>query len=362
MHTKQLRPSAERSNTLQELIGLTKKELEEQIASIGEKAFRAKQIWQWLYFHGAANFDDMSNLSKDFREKLKQNFTISRPKIVNEQKSSDKTHKWLLEFSDGQRVETVYIPEEDRGAVCVSSQVGCAVGCKFCNTGTQKITRNLAADEIVEQFMVAKDVYNEWATTKNRMLSNIVIMGMGEPLHNMENTIKAINIFTDPDGLAISKRKVTLSTAGITPNIVPIIKQTGVKLAISLHAPNDKKRSQIMPINDKYPLDTVLKACREYQKLDGSRYVTFEYLMLKDFNDSLDDARELVNLMKKYKLGAKFNLIAFNPWPGCDFEPSPKNKIYAFAAEIEKGGFEAPLRKPRGQDILAACGQLKSKK
>jgi 23S rRNA (adenine2503-C2)-methyltransferase len=347
---------------MQELIGLTKKELEEQIASIGEKPFRAKQIWQWLYFQGVTDFDKTSNISKDLREKLKQNFTISRPKIVNEQKSKDKTHKWLLEFGDGQRVEAVYIPEDDRGAVCVSSQVGCAVGCKFCNTGTQKITRNLSAYEIASQFMLAKDVYNEWATTKNRLLSNIVIMGMGEPLHNMENTIKAVNIFTDPDGLAISKRKVTLSTVGIAPNIVPIIKQTGVKLAISLHAPDDKRRSQIIPVNKQYPLDTVLKACKEYQELDGSRYVTFEYLMLKDFNDSLDDARALVNLMKKYKLGAKFNLIAFNPWPGCDFEPSPKNRIYAFAAEIEKGGFEAPLRKARGQDILAACGQLKSGK
>ena len=345
-----------------ELIGLTKDELKQELEKIGEKPFRTKQIWQWLYFHGETNFDNMSNLSKDLRDKLKQNFTISRPKIAVEQISKDKTHKWLLEFSDKQRVETVYIPEEDRGAVCVSSQIGCAVGCKFCNTGTQKITRNLLAGEIISQFMIVKDTYKEWATTKNRMISNIVVMGMGEPLHNIDNTIKALNILTDADGFAISKRKITLSTSGIAPNIVPIIKQTGVKLAISLHAPNDKLRSEIMPINKKYPLDTVLKACAEYQKLDGSRFITFEYLMLKDFNDGIEHAKELVSLMKKYKLGAKFNLINFNPWEGCNYEPSSKSRITAFAKELEKGGFEAPLRKPRGQDILAACGQLKSKK
>lgn len=343
-----------------ELIGLTKSELEDELKKIGEKSFRAKQIWQWLYFHGETDFDNMSNLSKDLREKLKSKFTITRPKIINEQKSSDGTCKWLLEFIDGQRVETVYIPEKDRGAVCISSQVGCAVGCKFCNTGTQKITRNLTAGEIVGQFMLAKDVYKEWATTDNRMLSNIVVMGMGEPLHNMDNMIKALNIFTDSDGLAISKRKITLSTSGIATNIIPIIKATGVKLAISLHAPNNEKRNQIMPVNRQFPLENIMEACVEYQKLEGSRFITFEYLMLKDFNDSLEDARELVALMKKYKLGAKFNLIAFNPWQNCGYEATEKKKIYAFAAEIEKGGFEAPIRASRGQDILAACGQLKS--
>ncbi len=345
-----------------ELIGLTKVELEGLFIKIGEKPFRAKQVWQWIYFHGVTDFNEMNNLSKDLREKLAANFSISRPKVITEQIAEDKTHKWLLEFADGSRIETVYIPESDRGAVCVSSQVGCAVGCKFCNTGTQKVARNLTAGEIVSQFLVVKDVYKEWKTTDNRLVSNIVVMGMGEPLHNLENTVKALNIFTDPDGLAVSRRKITLSTAGIVPGIVKVIKETGVKLAISLHAPNNQKRSQIMPINRQYPLEKVLEACQEYQKLDGSRYVTFEYLMLKDFNDSLEDARELVALMKKYKLGAKFNLINFNPWPGCDFQPSSMTKVRAFAAEIEKGGFEAPLRKPRGQDILAACGQLKSKK
>ena len=343
------------------LIGLSKPELEQALIKIGEKPFRAKQIWQWLYFHGVTDFEAMTNLSKELRERLKQNFTLTRPKIIAEQKSADHTSKWLLEFTDGQRVETVYIPEEDRGAVCISSQVGCAVGCKFCHTGTQKLTRNLTAAEIVSQFMTARDICQDW-TIKDRKLTNIVVMGMGEPLHNIDNMIKALNILTDPDGIAISKRKITLSTAGIADKIVPLIEAAGVKLAISLHAPSDEKRNQIMPVNQQFPLNKLLEACQEYQKRNGSRYITFEYLMLKDFNDSLEDARALVALMKRYKLGAKFNLIAFNPWADCSFEASPRERIQAFSAEIAKGGFEAPIRVSRGQDILAACGQLKSKK
>ncbi len=347
-----------------ELIGLSKEEIAAEIERLGEKPFRAKQLWQWIYFHGETDFEKMSSFSKDLRAKLAENFTISRPKIVTEQLSSDKTRKWLFEFKDGQRIETVYIPEEDRGAVCISTQVGCAVGCKFCHTGSQKITRNLTAGEIVSQFMAARDAYHEWPSPKDetRYLSNIVVMGMGEPLHNMENVIKALKILTDGDGIAISKRRVTLSTSGIAPNIVPMIQATGVKLAISLHAPNNEKRSQIMPINKRYPLEEVLKACHEYQQLDGSHFVTFEYLMLKDFNDSLDDARELMALMKKFQINAKFNLIAFNPWPGCSYEPSPQSRIIAFSKELQKNRFAAPIRVPRGQDILAACGQLKSKK
>lgn len=347
-----------------ELVGLSKEELSAVIADIGEKTFRAKQLWQWIYYHGETDFDKMSSLSKDFRAKLAQNFTITRPKIITEQISSDKTRKWLLEFSDGQRVETVYIPEEDRGAVCISTQVGCAVGCKFCHTGSQKITRNLTAAEIVGQFMLARDVYHEWPSPKNetRYLSNIVVMGMGEPLHNMDNVIKALKILTDGEGIAISKRRITLSTSGIAPNIIPMIRATGVKLAISLHAPNNEKRSQIMPINKRYPLEEVLQACHEYQQLDGSHFVTFEYLMLKDFNDSLEDAHELMDLMRRFKINAKFNLIAFNPWPGCNYEPSSRNRIMAFSKELQKNRFAAPVRVPRGQDILAACGQLKSKK
>lgn len=348
-----------------ELIGLSKEEIAQEIAKIGEKPFRATQLWQWLYLKGVTDFDKMSNLSKELRAKLKENYSITRPKVVAEQISRDKTHKWLLEFSDGQRIETVYIPEEDRGAVCISTQVGCAVGCKFCHTGSQKITRNLTAGEIVSQFMVARDAYQEWPTPtdETRYLSNIVVMGMGEPLHNPENVVKALKILSDGEGIAISKRKITLSTSGIVPKIPLVATDIGVKLAISLHAPNNAKRSQIMPINDRYPLEEVMKACQEYQRLSGhNRFITFEYLMLKDFNDTPDDAHELIELMKKYKIGAKFNLIPFNPWPGCSYEPSSNNRVRAFSKLLEDAGYEAPIRVARGQDILAACGQLKSKK
>ncbi len=350
---------------MKNLIGLSKEELAEEMAALGEKPFRAKQLWQWIYFRGESDFDKMSNLSKDLRAKLKENYTLQRPKIVAEQISKDKTHKWLLEFDDGERIETVYIPEEDRGAVCISTQVGCAVGCKFCHTGSQKITRNLTAGEIVAQFMIARDAYGEWPspTNETRYLSNIVVMGMGEPLHNKENTFKALKILSDGDGIAISKRRITLSTSGIAPNIEAVAKEVGVKLAISLHAPNNEKRSQIMPINNRYKIEDVLAACQKYQDIMGmSRMITFEYLMLKDFNDSADDAKELIALMKKFNLGAKFNLIPFNPWPGCNFEPSSNNKVHAFSKILEAAGFEAPIRVARGQDILAACGQLKSKK
>ena len=347
-----------------ELLGLSKEEIAEQISKLGEKPFRAKQLWQWLYYHGVSDFEKMTSFSKDLRAKLAENFTITRPKIVTEQISIDKTHKWLLEFADGQRVEMVYIPEEDRGAVCISTQVGCAMGCRFCHTGSQKLTRNLSAGEIVGQFMVARDVYNEWPTKtdENRMLSNIVIMGMGEPLQNVENVIKAMNIITDGEGIAVSRRRITLSTSGIAPKIVEVAEATGVRLAISLHAPTDEIRSQIMPINKKYPLAEVMKACQDYQSKDGSRYITFEYLMLNGVNDSIENANQLINLMKKYQINAKFNLIAFNPWPGCGFEPSSNNRIHAFAKVLNHAGYAAPIRTPRGQDILAACGQLKSKK
>lgn len=347
-----------------ELIGLSKDGLAEQIFKLGEEPFRARQLWQWLYFHGETDFNKMSNFSLALRQKLSENFTITRPKIVAEQLSSDKTRKWLLEFSDGQRVEMVYIPEEDRGAVCISTQVGCAVGCRFCHTGSQKLTRNLTAGEIVSQFMVARDTYGEWPspTNETRYLSNIVVMGMGEPLHNPENVIKALNILTDGDGIAISRRRVTMSTSGIAPRIVNALEQTGVRLAVSLHAPNNELRSKIMPINDRYPLDEVLSACQQYQKGDGSRYITFEYLLLDGINDSLDCARQLIDLMKKYKLRATFNLIPFNPWPGCIFKPSPNKQVAAFAKTLSDAGFAAPVRVARGQDILAACGQLKSKK
>lgn len=349
---------------MKDLIGLSKEELQNEMASIGEKPFRAKQLWQWIYFHGETDFNKMSNLSKPLRDKLQQNYIISRPKIITEQLSSDGTRKWLLEFADGERIETVYIPEEDRGAVCISTQVGCAVGCKFCHTGSQKITRNLTAGEIVAQFMVARDAYSEWPspTNETRYLSNIVVMGMGEPLHNKDNVFKALKILSDGEGIAISKRRITLSTSGVVPHIEAVATELGVKLAISLHAPTNEKRSQIMPINNRYPIEQVLQACQKYQAVMGmSRMITFEYLMLQNFNDSPEDANRLIALMKEYNLGAKFNLIPFNPWPGCDFAPSSNNKVHAFSQALEKAGYEAPIRVARGQDILAACGQLKSK-
>lgn len=347
-----------------ELTDLSKEELTAEIIKIGEKPFRAKQLWQWIYFRGVADFNEMSNLSLSLRQKLIDNYTITRPKIITEQISIDKTHKWLLELKDGERIEMVYIPEKDRGAVCISTQVGCAMGCRFCHTGSQKFTRNLTAGEIVSQFMVARDTYNEWPSPTNeiRYLSNIVVMGMGEPLNNLDNVVKALNIITDSDGISISRRRVTLSTSGIAPRIVEALKRTGVRLAVSLHAPNNKIRSQIMPINDKFNIEEILEACAEYQAGDHSRYITFEYLLLKDINDSLDNAQELIKLMKKYKLRASFNLIPFNPWSGCCFEASDKKTVEAFSLTLEKAGFAAPIRVARGQDILAACGQLKSKK
>ncbi len=349
-------------NNKVEIIGLSKQELEEHIKNLGEPAFRAKQIWQWIYFYGKTDFEAMTNLSKPLRQKLSEHFYLTRPKIVDEQISVDRTHKWLLEFADGQKVEMVYIPEEDRGAVCISTQVGCAMGCKFCHTGSQKLTRNLTAGEIVAQFMVARDAYNEWNLKEQaRMLSNIVVMGMGEPFQNYDNLSKAVKIFSDGEGIAISKRRITVSTSGIVPHIADFDREIGTKLAISLHAPNDELRSQIMPINKKYPLSELMPACHQYQQNHGG-YITFEYLMLQNFNDTYAHAQELMQLMNKYKINAKFNLIAFNPWPGCDFVPSSNNRIHTFSQELQKHGFAAPIRTARGQDILAACGQLKSKK
>lgn len=345
------------------IIGLSKDELKEALLSLGEKPFRAKQLWQWLYFRGVSSFDEMTDLSKDLRQKLNDNFILARPKIVTEQISKDKTHKWLLEFADGERVETVYIPESDRGAVCISTQVGCLMGCKFCHTGSQKLTRNLTAGEIVSQFMVARDSYHEWPspTDQTRFLSNIVVMGMGEPLQNKENVIKALNILSDGDGIAISRRRITMSTCGIVPEINSVLEQTGVRLAISLHASNDATRSSLMPINKVYNIAQIIKACQQYQSTDGSRYITFEYLMLNGINDSEQNAKELIDLLKKNKIRATFNLIPFNPWPGCDFEPSKPENIKKFAELLNKAGFACPVRVARGQDILAACGQLKSK-
>lgn len=345
---------------MQELVGLSFEELKTVLEGVGEAPFRAKQVWHWIYHQGVTDFNQMSTLSKLAREKLRQFFTVTHPKICTELTAEDKTRKWLMEFQDGQRVECVYIPEEDRGAVCLSTQVGCKQGCKFCHTGTQKLQRNLTAGEIVGQFMTARDSYHEWPTPTdtNRYLSNIVVMGMGEPLHNFDNLKTALLILTDGDGIGISKRRVTVSTSGVADKI-PLLAPLGVKLAVSLHAPTDSVRDAIMPVNKKFPLKDLMLACKEYQRLIPHRqFITMEYVLLKGINDSPADARALMQLVKG--LEVKFNLIPFNPWAGCPFEPSSMKTIQKFASVLESKYFAAPIRNSRGQEIMAACGQLKS--
>ncbi len=345
---------------MKELIGLSHAALLKEVEALGQPSFREKQLWQWLYFFGETDFDKMTNLPKDFREKLKADYTATHPKIITEQVSTDGTRKWLMEFQDKARVETVYIPESDRGAVCISTQVGCAQGCKFCHTGTQKCQRNLTAGEIVGQVMAARDACHEWPTKtdENRMLSNIVFMGMGEPLYNFENVRQAILILNDSAGMEFSKRKITVSTAGRADKI-PELAELGVKLAVSLHAPNNEIRNQLMPINHKFPLEKLMSACREYQQASDRRsFVTMEYVMLKGINDSLECAEELTHLVKG--LEVKFNLIPFHPWTGCPFECSSPATIKRFSEYLEKHYFAAPVRRSRGEDIMAACGQLKS--
>ncbi|MBQ7413176.1 MAG: 23S rRNA (adenine(2503)-C(2))-methyltransferase RlmN [Alphaproteobacteria bacterium] len=347
---------------MQELIGLSFSNLQQLLADMGEKPFRAKQLWQWIYNKGVTDFSQMTTLSKPFREKLSGLFTVSHPKIVTEQNSTDKTRKWLMAFADGQQVECVYIPESDRGAVCISTQVGCAQGCKFCHTGTQKMMRNLTAGEIVGQFMAARDSYHEWPTPtdETRYLSNIVVMGMGEPLYNFENLKTALQILMDGDGIAISKRKITVSTCGVADKI-PALADLGVKLAVSLHAPTDEIRNKIMPVNRKFPLNALMQACRDYQeRVEHRQFITMEYVMLKGVNDSPDQARDLINLVKG--LEVKVNLIPFHPWNGSPFEPSSNNAIHRFAKILEDAYIAAPIRRTRGEDIMAACGQLKSEK
>lgn len=345
---------------MKELVGLSFEDVAAELAALGEKPFRAKQLWHWIYNKGAVDFAKMSSLAKPFQAKLAEHFTVTRPKIIAEQNSSDGTRKWLMQLADGQCVECVYIPEKDRGAVCVSTQVGCLMGCKFCHTGTQKKTRNLTAGEIVGQFMAARDSYGEWPTPtdETRMLSNIVVMGMGEPLQNFDNLKTALAILMDGDGIAISKRKITVSTCGIADKI-PALADWGVKLAVSLHAPNDDIRNQIMPINKKYPLAALMAACREYQRrCDRRQFITMEYVMLKGVNDSIEHAQELIRLVKG--LEVKVNIIPFHPWAGCVFEPASNNAMHRFARVLEAAHIASPIRRSRGQDIMAACGQLKS--
>lgn len=341
------------------LLGLTLEEIQVELEKSGLEKFRAKQVWGWLYSHGVRDFSAMNNIAKPTREILAEKFTIARPEVVRKQESEDGTRKWLFRMPDGQEIETVHIPEEDRGALCVSSQVGCTLTCRFCHTGTQRLVRNLEAREIVSQILLARDELNEWPSTKDeRMLSNIVMMGMGEPLYNYDNVAKALKIVMDPAGIAISKRKITLSTSGVAPMIKRCGEELNVNLAISLHATNNDLRDKLIPLNKKYPLEELMQACRDYPGLSNARRITFEYIMLKDVNDSDADARALVKLIRN--IPAKVNLIPFNPWPGAPFECSSRKRIEAFGDIINAAGYASPVRTPRGRDILAACGQLRS--
>ena len=359
------------------LIGMTRVQLGEALQSVGIPAsqtkMRVQQLWHWLYVRGVSDFADMRNISKDLVAKLSDAFTIARPEIVEEQISSDGTRKWLFRFPPrgaGRpvEIETVYIPEEGRGTLCISSQVGCTLTCTFCHTGTQKLVRNLTTEEILSQLLVARDRLGDFphrdtpagaiVPSEGRLVSNIVMMGMGEPLYNYDNVRDALLIASDGDGLALSKRRITLSTSGVVPMIGEIGRETGVMLAISLHATRDELRDVLVPVNKKYPLKELLEACRTYPGVTNARRITFEYVMLKGVNDSLTDAKELVRLLKG--IPAKINLIPFNPWPGTDYECSSWEHIEKFADYINEAGYASPIRTPRGRDILAACGQLKS--
>ncbi len=350
-----------RNDLRRNLIGLSRDGLKTALAEAGLEPFRAAQIWQWIYWHGVTDFGRMTNIAKKARDRLADQFVIERPAIVTEQRSVDGTRKWLLRFPDGNEAETVNIPETDRGSVCVSSQVGCTLTCTFCHTGTQPLVRNLTPDEIVGQFMVARDSYGEWPTPTadaQRMLSNIVMMGMGEPLYNFDNVVTALKIVMDDQGIALSRRRITLSTSGVVPMIPKVGEALDVNLAVSLHAVSDEVRDTLVPINRKWPIAELLKACADYPGARNSRRITFEYAMLKGVNDSDADARELVRILKP--IHAKVNLIPFNPWPGAPYECSSNNRIHRFAEIVNDGGLSAPVRTPRGRDISAACGQLKS--
>ena len=364
----------------QSLIGMDRAQLSDALASLGlpEKQIRMRvsQLWNWLYVNGVADFDDMLNIAKGLREQLKEKFVLHRPEIVSEQVSTDGTRKWLFRFTDPEQpnmppvdVETVYIPEEDRGTLCVSSQVGCTLTCTFCHTGTQKLVRNLTAGEIVSQVLMARERLGDFpggvrptdgVVPKEglRAITNVVMMGMGEPLYNTENVKRAMLLMADGDGISLSKRRITLSTSGVVPAIAEIGEETGVMLAISLHAVRDELRDILVPINKKYPLEELLEACRNYPGLSNARRITFEYVMLKGVNDSIADAKALVKLLDG--IPAKINLIPFNPWPGSEYECSSWAQIEKFADVVNIAGYASPVRTPRGRDIFAACGQLKS--
>ena len=353
------------------LIGLTRDQMHAALIAAGtpekQAKMRVNQVWQWLYHWGCRDFSVMTNLAKDYRALLQANFTLEIPEVVSKQVSADGTRKYLVRIQGGHEVETVYIPEEDRGTLCISSQVGCTLTCSFCHTGTQKLVRNLTAAEIVGQVMLARDDLGEWPAPGTgsgdngpRMLSNVVLMGMGEPLYNFDNVRDAMKIVMHGDGLGLSRRRITLSTSGVVPMMARAGEEINVNLAVSLHAVTKEIRDEIVPINRKYGIDELLRACAEYPGVSNARRITFEYVMLKDKNDSDEDARELVSLIRQYKLPAKVNLIPFNPWPGAIYECSDPERIKRFSSIIFEAGISAPVRTPRGRDIMAACGQLKS--
>jgi 23S rRNA (adenine2503-C2)-methyltransferase len=360
------------------LIGQSRQDMAAFLGSIGvpecQQRMRVSQLWRWVYTQGVRDFDAMTNVSKALRRDLSEAATLERPEIVTEQISTDGTRKWLSRLAptrpglSGPEVETVYIPDAERATLCISSQVGCTLNCSFCHTGTQPLVRNLTAGEIVGQIMLARDRIGDWPgldaenpaglPESERMISNIVLMGMGEPLYNFDNVKTAMEIANDGDGLAISKRRITLSTSGVVPMIPRTGHEMGVMLAISLHAVRDDLRNELVPLNKKYPIAELMEACRNYPGLANNRRITFEYVMLKGVNDSLAEAKELVRLLAR--IPAKINLIPFNPWPGAPYECSDWEQIENFAAVIQRAGYASPVRTPRGRDIMAACGQLKS--
>ena len=368
-----------------DLIGLTKPRIRELFEEAGLDAkqakLRAKQVFHWLYHRGVTDFEAMTDIAKTMRPWLTERFVVGRPEVVEAQHSIDGTRKWLLRTADGHEFEMVFIPDADRGTLCVSSQVGCTLNCRFCHTGTMKLVRNLTAGEIVGQVMLARDALGEWPkgnmnfqfgadldeeedsahyTSDGRLLTNIVMMGMGEPLYNFDNVKGALQLVMDGDGLALSKRRITLSTSGVVPMMERCGEEIGVNLAVSLHAVTKEVRDEIVPINKKYGIEDLLQACADYPGASNARRITFEYVMLKDKNDSDEDARELVRLLRQFKLPAKVNLIPFNPWPGAPYECSTPERVKAFSNIVFEAGISAPVRTPRGRDIDAACGQLKT--
>ena len=396
--------SAEKMAEKTSLVGLTREQLSEALKPLGVEPFRTKQIWQWIYAKGATEFSSMTNIAKPTQEKLVQHFSLARAGISRNAVSFDDTQKWLLKFADKNEVETVFIPDPPRGTLCVSSQVGCTLSCTFCHTGTQRLVRNLTAGEIITQLLVARDGLGEWpsraATGETsdarpagrashepaelramefseensgrkskktfarspdfapRSLTNVVFMGMGEPLFNYDNVVRACNIMMDADGLKLSRRKITVSTSGVAPKMRDLAHDVGCNLAVSLHAVTDELRNEIVPINRKYPIAELLDACRDYQSIVSDRHIMFEYVMLNGVNDSPEDAHALVKLLKGIR--AKVNLIPFNPWPGSPYTCSSNNRIHAFGRILIAAGIASPIRKTRGEDIMAACGQLKS--